>query len=73
MDIPRLVIVARYSNRKEIREELCCLSTRNGNTKGEDIAIVFIGHFAMRKIMKTIIISGSTENAPAMVGKQRGL
>lgn len=46
-DIPHLTIFARYSD-AEIHEELCCLKSMYGTTKGEDILKTFIDHFEDR-------------------------
>uniref|UniRef100_H2YQ88 DUF4371 domain-containing protein n=1 Tax=Ciona savignyi TaxID=51511 RepID=H2YQ88_CIOSA len=72
-DSPRLAVVARYCSNGEIHEELCCLKSMNGSTKGEDVLNTFIKHFEQRDIDIKKIFSITTDGAPAMVGIHRGL
>ena len=71
-DSPRLAVVARYCSNGEIHEELCCLKSMIGSTKGEDVLNTFIKHFEQRDIDIKKIFSITTDGAPAMVGIHRG-
>ena len=70
-DIPRLAVMARYSD-VTVREELCCLKPKPETTKGEDVARVFLEHFEERGNDISKIFAVITDGVPAMVGKQRG-
>ena len=70
-DIPRLAIVARYSN-TEVREELCCLKLMYDTTKGKDLVKTFIDHFDQKEVNIKKIFAVTTDGAPAMVGKHNG-
>uniref|UniRef100_H2Z3U0 DUF4371 domain-containing protein n=1 Tax=Ciona savignyi TaxID=51511 RepID=H2Z3U0_CIOSA len=71
-DSPRLAVVARYCSNGEIHEELCCLKSMNGSTKGEDVLNTFINHFEQRDIDIKNIFLITTDGAPAMVGMHLG-
>ena len=69
-DIPRLAIIARYSN-TEICEELCCLKPTY-DIKAKDVVKTFIDHFEQRRVDIKKIFAVTTDGAPAMVVKHNG-
>ncbi|XP_068609293.1 general transcription factor II-I repeat domain-containing protein 2A-like [Brachionichthys hirsutus] len=48
--VPRLAIVARFTDGGRIREELCCLAPMHGRATGADMAAAFSGHFEARGV-----------------------
>lgn len=70
-DIPRLAILARYSD-TELHEELCCLKPMHSTTTGDDIMKTFTDHFEDRGVDIRKIFAVTTDGAPAMVGKNKG-
>ena len=70
-DIPRLAIIAQYCSDDNVQEELCCLSPMYGSTKGADIFEKFVKHFEKRQIDVKKIFSVTTDDAAAMVGRDR--
>ena len=71
-DIPRLAIIARYCTDDDVQEELCCLSSMYGSTKGIDILEKFIDHFEKIQVNIKKIFAVTTDGAAAMVGRDRG-
>ncbi|XP_066955783.1 general transcription factor II-I repeat domain-containing protein 2A-like [Macrobrachium rosenbergii] len=56
----------------EVHEELCCLKPMYGTTKGEDILKAFTDYFENRGVDIGKIFAITTDDAPAMVGKNKG-
>lgn len=48
-DVPRLAVVSRYCDKREIRKELCCLKPMHGTTKEEDVTKAFTDHSSGEK------------------------
>ena len=70
-DVPRLAIIAKYSN-TEVHEELCCLKPMYDTTKGKEVVKTFIDHFEQRGVDIKKIFAVTTDGAPAMIGKHKG-
>ncbi len=69
-DMLHLAVLARYRH-VTVQEELCCLKPVP-ETKGEDIARIFIEHFEEQNVDINKIFAVTTDGAPTVVGKQKG-
>ena len=70
-DIPRLAVVARFSQNGKVYEELCCLAPLFNTTTGEDILLAFVKFFEKQGVDLNKVFAVTTDGAPAMVGKHR--
>lgn len=58
---------------KEFREELLAVLTFKGQTRGEDLFEAFDNFMTISNVSYDKMVSVSTDGAPAMIGKERGL
>jgi hypothetical protein len=70
-DVACLVIVVRYCD-NHIYEELCCSIPLGATAKGEDIISALVSYFKNQNININKIFYGTTDAAPAMIGKNKG-
>uniref|UniRef100_A0A3P8U9K1 HAT C-terminal dimerisation domain-containing protein n=1 Tax=Amphiprion percula TaxID=161767 RepID=A0A3P8U9K1_AMPPE len=74
-DTVQLMIWARFFNGDTFMEEMLALLPLTGQTRGEDICLVLTDFFQGpgREIDLGKLVSITTDGAPSMVGKERGL
>jgi len=72
-DIAQLCVYVRFFNGTGFREELLALLPLHGQTRGEDIFKVLSDFLTQNGLDVTKIVSLTTDGAPAMTGRERGL
>jgi len=72
-DIAQLCVYVRFFNGTGFREELLALLPLHGQTRGEDIFKVLSDFLTENGLDVTKIVSLTTDGAPAMTGRERGL
>lgn len=74
-DTAQLMIWVRFFNGNSFVEELLALLPLTGQTRGEDICLTLMGFFRGpgREIDLGKLVSITTDGAPSMVGKEKGL